>query len=81
LRAATQPAPNPVLASPLGQPPAGLFPWPDAMPTNLDTALYFEGRAKRARTVEERERFLAVARRYRERADAEAKSRPLSLVT
>ena len=28
------------------------------------TAAYFEDRAKRARTAEERKRFLAVARRY-----------------
>ena len=76
LRAATQSAPDLVLAPPLGQPSAGLFPWLNAMPTELDTALYFEDRAKRARTVEERERFLAVARRYGERAEAGASSAP-----
>jgi hypothetical protein len=42
----------------------------------LKTAVYFEGRAKRARTVEDRERFLVVARRYRDRAKAEAGSEP-----
>jgi hypothetical protein len=51
------------------------------MLTSLDTAPYFEGRAKTTRTVEERERFLAITRRYLERAEAEAKSRPLSLDT
>jgi hypothetical protein len=34
----------------------------------MEAAAYFEGRAKRARTREERERFLTVARRYRELA-------------
>jgi hypothetical protein len=43
-------------------------------PNLINTAAYFEGRAKRARTGEERERFLAVARRYRDRAQADAES-------
>lgn len=38
------------------------------MPDHLNAALYFEGRAKRTRRREERERLLAVARKYREQA-------------
>jgi hypothetical protein len=43
------------------------------MPTYLKTALYFEDRAKRTRHEEERERLLAVARRYRGLATHESR--------
>jgi hypothetical protein len=36
------------------------------MPKYLNTALYFEGRAKRAKTAADRDRFMATARKYRD---------------
>jgi hypothetical protein len=41
------------------------------MPNYISTALYFEDRAKRARHQKERERLLAVARKYRDLATHE----------
>ena len=43
------------------------------MPTYLKTALYFEDRAKRTRHEGERERLLAVARKYRNLATHESR--------
>jgi hypothetical protein len=81
LRAATQPAPNSVLGPAVGSASGGLFlSEPGAMPTNLDTALYFEGRAKRARTDEERKRLLAIAKRYRKRTVTADERRLLELL-
>jgi hypothetical protein len=42
------------------------------MPKYLNTALYFEGRAKRAKNADRRDRFMAAARKYRDLAAEEA---------
>jgi hypothetical protein len=44
------------------------------MPKYLNTALYFEGRAKRAKNADRRDRFMAAARKYRDMAAEEAKA-------
>jgi hypothetical protein len=41
------------------------------MPNYIKTALYFEDRARRTRRDEERERLIAVARKYRDLASDE----------
>jgi hypothetical protein len=45
--------------------------------TLLKTAAYFEDRARRTRQSEERERLLAVASKYRERAAAARHHQPI----
>ena len=45
----------------------------------LKTAAYFEDRAKRSRRPEDKDRFLAVAKKFRTRAD-EARKRATDIV-
>jgi hypothetical protein len=44
------------------------------MPDHIQTALFFEGRAQRARHDAERIRFMAAARKYRDMAAEQAKA-------